>query len=886
MPLERYRSKRNFKITPEPPPKIGKRKAHALAFVIQKHDARNLHYDFRLELNGVLLSWAVPKGPSLDPKEKRLAVHVEDHPIEYGNFEGVIPQKQYGGGTVMLWDRGTWIPREDPVAGYKKGRLKFELDGEKLHGGWILVKSHGGKFGEKAWLLMKEHDAFSVPAQESRIVDTEPDSVLSGRTLDEIDTQRDRVWESSKSVKENAKKGAVTKRKVAIPDAAVAGAVKAPLPASISPQLATLVKEAPADAKWIQEIKFDGYRMVCRIADGKAKMFSRNGKDWTATFAHLADAAAKLRVETAWLDGEVVVLGADGRSSFQRLQNVLTMQNSREQLYYYVFDLPYLNGYDLREAKLLDRKRALEAVLAHAPAGLRYTSHHQGEGAEFFLKACQMKLEGVIAKRADSKYRSGRDRNWVKVKCGMRQEMVIGGFTEPAGSRTGIGALLLGVYESDGSLRYSGKVGTGFDQRTLTDLRKKLGAIQQEQSPFSNPPTGAEGRRARWVAPKLVGEVAFTEWTEEGTLRHPSFQGLRQDKQPREVVREHAAVNPDSDDERPDPIPPVNAAAKASSRRSAKGHGAAENVVAGVKISNPGKELYPEAGITKLELARYYEAVGPWIVPQLEQRPLTLVRCPNGWDKKCFFQKHIDEKASSALGRVTVQEHDGPAEYMMASSVEAVVTTLQMGALELHPSGARAENLDRPDRIVLDFDPDEKLPWADIVTAVTSMRSVVEKIGLSSFLKTTGGKGLHIVIPIEPTVIWDNVKGFSKALADTFSRTFPDRYLSHMSKAARSGKIFIDYLRNDSSATAIAAYSLRARRNAPVAMPISWDELRKDVRGEHFNVRNALTRLKRQKKDPWADLTTLTHSLTEDMMEAVGFQPVAKSAPKKNRWRR
>ncbi len=490
MSLQRYRSKRNFEITPEPPPTIGKRKAHVLAFVIQKHAARNLHYDFRLELNGVLLSWAIPKGPSLDPKDKRLAVHVEDHPIEYGNFEGVIPAKQYGGGTVMLWDRGVWIPREDPLAGYKKGRLKFELDGEKLHGGWILVKSHGGKFGEKAWLLIKEHDEFSVAAHESRVVDAKPDSVLSRRTLGEIAEQRDRVWESTKSVEENAKKGTVRKRKAAIQGGAVAGAVKAPLPASIAPQLATLVKEAPADAKWVQEIKFDGYRMACRIAGGEAKMFSRNGKDWTATFSHLANSAAKLRVETAWLDGEVVVLGANGRSSFQRLQNVLSMQNSREQLYYYVFDLPYLNGYDLREAKLLDRKQALEAVLADAPPGLRYTSHHQGEGAEFFLKACQMKLEGVIAKRTDSKYRAGRDRSWVKVKCGMRQEMVIGGYTEPAGSRTGIGALLLGVYESDGSLRYSGKVGTGFDQRTLTALRQKLGAIRQEQSPFSNPPAG------------------------------------------------------------------------------------------------------------------------------------------------------------------------------------------------------------------------------------------------------------------------------------------------------------------------------------------------------------------------------------------------------------
>ena len=874
MALELYRTKRNFEVTPEPRPKIGKRKAHDLAFVIHKHAGSHLHYDFRLELNGVLLSWAVPKGPSLDPKEKRLAIHVEDHPIAYGNFEGVIPEDQYGGGAVMLWDRGTWVPSENPQADYRRGRLKFDLNGEKLRGSWTLVKSHSSKFGDKAWLLIKKRDEFAVPAEESQIIDTKPDSVVSGRTLDAIANQRDRVL---------GKKSRRTRKRVAArPTLAIPGAVKAPLPSALSPQLATLVKEVPQDAKWIQEVKFDGYRMVCRVDSGKARLLSRNGKDWTAAFPHLAKAAAQLPVKTAWLDGEVVVLGRDGRSSFQRLQNVLAMPKFREQLHYYLFDLPYLNGYDLRKARLLDRKRALETVLAEASDVLRYSAHHQGEGAEFLVKACRLKLEGVVAKRVDSTYRAGRNGNWVKVKCGRRQEMVIGGFTEPEGTRTGIGALLLGVYEPDGSLRYSGKVGTGFDKKTLNDLRKKVDAIRQENSPFSNPPPGAEGRRARWVAPKLVAEVAFTEWTDTGTLRHPAFQGLREDKQASEVVREWPAANPDSDDGHANAALPEATVAKATRKRSTKTPATADNVVAGVAISNPTKELYPEAGITKLELARYYEAVGPWIVPEIERRPLTLVRCPNGWNRKCFFQKHIDEKASSVLGRVTVQERAGPAEYMMANSVAAVVTTLQMGALELHPAGARADDLERPDRIILDFDPDDKVAWADIVTAVASMRSLLETIGLASFLKTTGGKGLHIVIPIEPTVIWDNVKGFSKALASMFSQTFPDRYLSTMSKAARSGKIFIDYLRNDAAATAIAAYSLRARRNAPVAMPIGWDELTKDVRADCFNVRNAMKRLNRQKKNPWAELTTLNQSLTEDMMQRVGFQPGAKSARKRN----
>ena len=868
MSLALYREKRNFEVTPEPRPKMGKRKATDLSFVIQKHAASHLHYDFRLELNGVLLSWAVPKGPSLDPKDKRLAMHVEDHPIEYGNFEGIIPEKQYGGGTVLLWDRGQWIPREDPAAGYKKGRLKFDLVGEKLHGGWMLVRSHGAKYGEKAWLLIKEQDEFARPAETTSIVDQKPNSVVSGRSIDAIAKQRDRVWQSNKSVGENIKSGANRERKTATIRLSVAGAVKASLPAFIEPPLATLVKQVPIDSSWILEIKFDGYRMLCRVENGEARMFSRNGKDWTPKFSGLANAVATLPVQSAWLDGEIVVLGSDGRSSFQRLQNHLTLPAVRQELFYYLFDVPFLNGEDLRRAQLLDRKKALEKLLMNAPPEVRYSAHHQGDSSEFFVQACKLKLEGIIAKRADSRYSAGRGRDWLKVKCGNRQEMVIGGFTEPEGSRSGIGALLLGVYEGDGALRYSGKVGTGFNQETLDSIRAKLDAIRQEKPPFVNPPKGAEGRRARWVAPNLVAEVEFTEWTSDGTLRHPSFQGLREDKLAREVVRENPATVLDATEAI------GRSSTKSARTRVAKDGSAASNVVAGVRITNPDKELYPECGITKLELARYYEAVGPWIVPQIEKRPLTLVRCPNGWQSKCFFQKHADRHVSSALERVTVQESDGSGEYMMASSVEAVVTTLQMGALELHPSGARAEDLNHPDRIVLDFDPDENLPWKDLVIAVSSMRKLLEDLGLTCFLKTTGGKGLHIVIPIAPTEPWNNVKGFSKALADLFSNNFPDRYLSTMSKAARRGKIFIDYLRNDSSATAIAAYSLRARRNAPVAMPIAWEELSKDVRGDHFNVRNAMTRLRGQRKDPWSTLTSVRQVLTEEMMDRVGFRAV------------
>ncbi|MGZ5261625.1 MAG: non-homologous end-joining DNA ligase, partial [Burkholderiales bacterium] len=458
MALELYNKKRNFGITPEPKGRVVKRKGKQLEYVIQKHRASHMHYDFRLELNGVLLSWAVPKGPSLDPSVKRLAMHVEDHPIEYGDFEGTIPPKQYGAGTVLLWDRGIWIPKGDPVADYKKGRLKFELDGEKLHGGWMLVRSHSPKYDEdKAWFLIKERDEFAKPESAGTVVDEEPNSVASGRSLEEIAADPDRVWHSNKSVAENVKSGAVKKKKPRLEPASLKGAVKAALPDFIEPELATLVKEAPAGDGWVHEMKWDGYRMLTRIDKGAVQMMSRNGKEWTGNFPSVARCAARLPLESAWIDGEVVVLEADGRSSFQALQNALSTEHT-SQLHYFAFDLMYLDGYDLRQVPLTERKRLLESLLAGAPDLLRFSSHIEGAGDEFFKQACRLKLEGMISKRAQSSYRSGRCRDWLKVKCSMRQEMVIGGYTDPEGSRNGFGALLLGVYEPDGKLRYSGKV--------------------------------------------------------------------------------------------------------------------------------------------------------------------------------------------------------------------------------------------------------------------------------------------------------------------------------------------------------------------------------------------------------------------------------------------
>ncbi|HEX2830154.1 MAG TPA: DNA ligase D [Burkholderiales bacterium] len=880
MALELYNKKRNFGVTPEPKGKVVKRKGGELSFVIQKHRASHMHYDFRLELNGVLLSWAVPKGPSLDPKVRRLAMQTEDHPIEYGGFEGTIPPKQYGAGTVMLWDRGTWTAKGDAAADYRRGRLKFELQGEKLRGGWMLVKGHGGKYGgdkDNVWFLLKESDDYAKPESKGTIVEEAPNSVASGRSLDEIAEDPDRVWHSNKSVKENVKSGAVKKKKPKLGVADLDGARKASLPDFIEPELATLVKDAPAGDQWLHELKLDGYRMLCRVEDGEVRMISRNGKDWTANFPSIARCVARLPVKTAWLDGEVAVMESDGRTSFQALQNALTTDHG-EKLHYFVFDLMYLDGYDLRSVALLERKSILEKLLAAAPSALRFSSHIEGSGIEFFKQACKLELEGMISKLARSVYKGGRCRDWVKVKCSQRQELVIGGYTDPEGSRKGFGALLLGVYEEDGSLRYSGKVGTGFNDATLKAMHPKLKALEVSKPAFSNPPRGYEAKGAHWIKPELVAEVEFTEWTNDGTLRHPSFQGLRADKKAKDVVRERPVA--DVTEEAP-PRAAKKAAGKKTARKSAAASKTAQKperaasesdggAVAGVKLSNPDKLLYPEAGISKRDLALFYEGIADRILPHLVNRPLTLVRCPNGWNKQCFFQKHPDAKVDAVIERVKVKESAGTTLYMMANSTPALVAMVQMGALELHPFGSSAPKLDNPDRLVFDFDPDDGISWAKLVEAVQLLRTLLEELGLKTYLKTTGGKGLHVVVPIKPTLTWDEVKQFTKSVADVMVKSFPDRYISTMSKAKRSGKIFIDYLRNGEGATAIAAYSLRARENAPVATPIAWEELATDVRRDHFNVKNVPQRLAKMKKDPWADFFEVKQSITKAMLKKVG----------------
>ncbi len=863
MGLDKYRQKRNFRITPEPEGRVKKRNHAALKFVIQKHAATRLHYDFRLELDGVMLSWAVPKGPSLDPNDKRLAMHVEDHPMEYGDFEGVIPAKQYGAGTVMLWDRGTWIPKSDPKEGFDKGRLKFELDGEKLHGGWNLVKSRSGKYGGESWLLFKEADEYARLGEAASIGDDMPNSVATGRSLKEIAESGDRVWHSNKSVAANVKAGAVAKPKRATGVAKVAGARKASLPAFVEPELATLTKTAPEGASWIHEIKYDGYRMLSRIAEGSARMISRNKKDWTANFPSIARAATRLPVKTAWIDGEVVALDAQGRSSFQALQNALSASPSAD-LVYLVFDLLYLDGFDLTRVRLTERKELLHSLVSSAGGAIRYSDHFSVPGNDFLANACKLGLEGMVSKRGDLAHHAGRSAAWMKVKCQRRQEMVIGGFTDPGGSRRGFGALLLGVYD-DGKLRYSGRVGTGFDDALLAKLRGTLDKLEQPKSPFQNPPRGADARGVHWVRPTLVADVEFTEWTSDGTLRHPAFVGLRADKRASDVAREveHAA-----DEAPPEPKTPAKrAAVRKSSPSNAPGS------IAGIVLSNADKVLYPEAGVKKRDLAHYYERVGDWILPHLAQRPLTLLRCPNGWDKACFYQKNADSSVIDAIDRVKIPGGNGtPSLYMMANSLTAIIGLVQMGTLELHPWGSTAERLAYPDRLTFDLDPDDKVSWDDLKQAALVVKTLLENIGLQAYLKTTGGKGLHVVVAIEPSIDWEDAKGFTKAAAELLERTFPDRFTSKLLKVSRGGKIFIDYLRNAEGATAVGAYSIRARANAPVSTPIEWSELDRDVRFDYFNVATVMKRFAKLKHDPWAGMAKAARPLDKASMAKVGYR--------------
>ncbi|WP_425106357.1 DNA ligase D [Ancylobacter sp.] len=822
MALEVYRRKRDFTRTQEPEGSESAIAGHA--YLVQKHAARRLHYDLRLEMDGVLKSWAVTKGPSLVPGEKRLAVHVEDHPLDYGSFEGTIPKGEYGGGTVMLWDAGSWEPIGDPARGYKKGHLEFALHGEKLTGRWHLVRM-GQRRGEKAdnWLLIKAEDAAARPEGAPDILEERPESVKTGRSLDAI----------AKGETVAAAAPAPTKVRAArsrTPPAKTATSLE-PLPAFIEPQLATLVAKAPVGKSWIHEIKFDGYRLQARLdksakGKGRVKLLTRSGLDWTPRFGPALVAALEaLPAQDALIDGELVVENSAGVSNFSLLQKDLA-EGASDRFIYYAFDLLHLDGHDLSGEPLRRRKEMLEQLLAGAGDGLRYSEHLAEDGDAMLRHACRLSLEGLVSKRADAPYRPGRGKEWVKSKCAFRQEFVIGGFTPSTAQKNAIGSLVLGVYEA-GKLTSVGRVGTGFSRELARDLHARLAKITRDRSPFGQTLTAEERRSVTFVAPELVAEVEFRGWTGDQHLRHAAFRGLREDKPAREIVRET-------------PVEGEAMAAKSDAPRSR------------VKLTHPDRIYWPTEGITKQGLADYYAEIWRFIAPFVVARPLALLRCPDGIEGQAFFQKHSWRGMNKAI-KVT-KDKDGE-ELLHIDDLDGLIALVQSGALEVHPWGAPLIDIERPDQLIFDLDPGEAVGWDGVVAGAREIRARLEAQGLPAFVKTSGGKGLHVVVPLEPKASWETAKPFAKALADSLASDNPDRYIAVATKARRKGRIFIDYLRNGRGATAVAAYCPRARPGAGVSMPVGWDELDTLTGGAHFTLTEAPARLANLDADPWADFS-------------------------------
>jgi bifunctional non-homologous end joining protein LigD len=860
MTLDKYWQKRDFSTTPEPRGEVVK-SDQELSFFIQRHHARRLHYDFRLELNGTLKSWAVPKGPSLNPADKRLAVHVEDHPLDYGTFEGDIPEHQYGAGHVVLWDRGTWTPIGDPEDGYKKGNLKFLLQGEKLQGKWVLVRM--GKPADDAkenWLLIKEKDEEARIDEGANITELRPESVKGKKPKS-----------SSKTIQKSLKAGPSAKSTV---DSTQASSIKAPMPKFLNPQLATLVAKAPTGNQWLSEIKYDGYRALSRIEHSKVRIFTRAGNDWTKKWPVIAEAITALAVDQAWLDGEVVALDEDGTISFQALQNYHSTKlhmtvKGKTRLLYYVFDLLYLNGQDISDLPQADRKALLKELLSTLPpdSPVMYSDHIVGNAAAIFEDACKNGLEGIVVKLADAPYSQTRSPSWQKVKCVTEQEFVIGGYTNPEGSRQGFGAIVLGVYDSKGKFIYAGRVGTGFNSKNIPEISKRFAALEIDVPAFDKPPKGQDARGVHWLKPDLVAEVKFAQWTDANVIRHASFVALREDKPPQEVIREQALNKAQLNKVKTEEKSEMKTARPAAKPQSAEAsiNSKDEASVAGVRISHASKVIFSERKETKLELALYYQAIENWLMPHLEDRPLSLLRCPQGNEKECFFQKNYNDSSPDQVQRIKVPSSDS-STYMMANNLQAVIGLVQMGVLELHTWGSKKGNLNKPDRITMDLDPDPELPWTKVIEGAQLVKFLFENIGLTSFIKTTGGKGLHIVMPIQPELDFAVIKAFTKSIAEHLSETAPDYFIAVMSKAKRTNKIFLDYLRNGVDATAIAAYSTRARPDASISVPIQWEELNAELHADAFNLGNIQDRLSRLKKDPWADYFSTRQRITAKMI--------------------
>ena len=827
MPLEEYREKRRFGKTPEPAGKVGAGEG-PLRFVVQKHDASRLHYDFRLEMEGVLKSWAVPKGPSLDTADKRLAVQVEDHPLEYGDFEGVIPEGEYGGGTVMVWDAGTYTPRGDLRAMHEKGDLKVDLAGSKLQGGFALVRMKR-RPGEKQdnWLLIKERDGHTRPSAEYNVLEAQPDSVKTGRTMAQIAA----AGVESTVGGADGGGGKVQRNERDLDPSRVNGAFRALPPDAIAPELATKVAVPPVGDEWLHEIKLDGYRVLCRIDGDDVRFFTRSGADWTDRFVALVASVRGLGVSSAWFDGEMTVLLPDGRTSFGALTAELG-RGSKADLTYHVFDLLHLDGFDLREAELVDRKSLLERLLARGGARLRYVDHVQGRGSEFHRQACAYALEGSVSKRAGSEYRSGRGRDWQKVTCTGREDFAVVGFTPPASGGDGIGALVLAAVSPSGALAYVGRVGTGWTEAEGRALRHRLERLRAEE-PFVAVSAGAR-KGVVWTRPEVLASVTYAGWTGSGALRHASYDGVREDVDAPVSVAEVAAG----------PKAVGGSAAKKASAHD-------DETVAGVRLTHPDKVVFGTIGVTKRELARYYERVAEWVLPHLAERPLVLVRCPEGESGQCFYQKNVETGFPASVGRVAVEHDEGTVHYALVDSVEGLVALVQLGVLEIHTWGSRADDVERPDRIILDLDPGPGVAWHAVVDAAVVLKQRLEAAGFTAFAKTTGGKGLHVVTPIVRGPEWQRVRDVARAIANDVSVASPDLYTTNPLKERRQGRIFVDYIRNTRGATAVAAYSTRARPGAPVSVPVRWDELAAGVRSDGYDIRSTPHRLAALGRDPW-----------------------------------
>ena len=916
--LDPYHRKRRFDATPEPAGKATRKaasprkSAQPLSYVIQEHDARRLHYDFRLELDGTLKSWAVPKGPSLDPSVKRLAVHVEDHPLEYGSFEGEIPPGNYGAGSVIVWDRGTWTPDgglAQAHEGYKAGKLKFTLDGDKLHGGWMLVRSHMRGNGDKEqWLLIKERDEAARSEADFDVLVRMPGSVMDGdggegkgrsETKSRSNTKSSgngkhaddvagvirtpKRKQASHAHAADAKKTDIVANRTATSlrtlaaSPAIHGAVKAALPASLKPQLAALIDAAPPGDDWSYEIKFDGYRTLIRI-DQRAKKVpvridTRAGNDWTAKFGKHVNALADLGLDSAWLDGEAVVLDHNGVPSFQALQNAFDAKRPQD-IVIYLFDVPFLNGYDLRGVPLVQRRAILHALLEKVDQRvLRYSEDFAFSADELLKSACDMALEGIIGKRRDSHYTAGRSAAWIKLKCRRRQEFVIGGYTEPAGSRSAFGALLLGVYDGDGKLQYAGRVGTGFDAALLRAVKKELDARETARMPFASAPRERSRTAVHWVKPELVCECNFAEWTDERIVRQASFVSLRHDKPARQIVmetpREGVDMQPhEADTSTAPPAKKRSANRDTAAPKETKKASNETSTVAEVRISHPDRVIDKQSGASKLDLVQYYESVSDWMLPHLKDRPVSLVRAPEDIGGELFFQKH-----SQKLSIPHVTQHPGldpghPA-LITIDTLKALIGAAQMGTVELHTWNALASNIEKPDRMVFDLDPDAGLGWDKMIEAAQLTRSLLEELGLVTFCKTSGGKGLHVVVPLAKHAGWDEVKAFSQAVAQHMASTLPTHFTAKMGPQNRKRKIFVDYLRNNRGSSTVAAFSARARPGLGVSVPLAWDEVPGTTAGDQWTIANLQERLDSLKHDPWADYGKTRQRITAAMKKRL-----------------